>query len=277
MCPGGDLLNYVRKRRKLNENTAKVIFKQILSALEYLHSMNVLHRDIKLDNILLDSKGNIKLGDFGVSKVVKKSEVVYDQCGTPAYIAPEILLDKGYSGSGIDMWSAGVVLYAMLYGTVPFKAHNMKDLHSSIINAKYSLKDTISDEASDLITKILEPNPTHRYTISEILSHPWYAEIDEDIELFNDIEKEKIVREFFSYDTSRYNRNTDNIAVAIDSSEIVQTHTTDSFTEHHLSTQNSLVRNHSTKSVILAPFNSTISQLASETKREIREMMEDRR
>ena len=159
LCPGGDLLNYVRKRRKLSENTAKVIFKQILDALKYLHNKNVLHRDIKLDNILLDSKGRVKLGDFGVSKIVKDGEIIYDQCGTPAYIAPEILLDQGYSGSGIDIWSAGVVLYAMLYGTVPFKAHNMKDLHSSIITAKFSLRDTISEDAIDLIKHILEPDP----------------------------------------------------------------------------------------------------------------------
>lgn len=126
LCPGGDLLNYVRKRRKLNENTAKVIFKQILEALQYLHDKNILHRDIKLDNILLDSKGRVKLGDFGVSKIITSNELIFDQWGTPAYIAPEILLDQGYTGGAIDVWSAGVVLYAMMYGTVPFKAHNMK-------------------------------------------------------------------------------------------------------------------------------------------------------
>jgi carbon catabolite-derepressing protein kinase len=88
-----------------------------------------LHRDIKLDNILLDGKGNVKIADFGVSKSVKANETMFEQSGTPAYIAPEIIRDKGYKGFKADLWSAGVVLFAMLYGTVPFKANNMKDLH----------------------------------------------------------------------------------------------------------------------------------------------------
>lgn len=95
----------------------------------------------------------------------------------------------------------------MLYGTVPFKAHNMKDLHTSIITAKYSIKDTISDHAIDLIKHILEPEPSQRFTISDILSHPWFDDMDEDIELFNDQEKEKILREFTYNNTHRYNRN----------------------------------------------------------------------
>lgn len=163
----------------------------------------------------------------------------------------------------------------MLYGTVPFKAHNMKDLHQSIIEAKFSLKDTISEEAIDLIKKILEPNPDQRPTISEILAHPWFDNISEEIELFNDQEKEKIIKEFFTHDTSKYNRNPDNLDC--ENEEVNHTQTTDSFTEHHLSTQNSLVRNHSTKSVILAPFNSTISELTPRTKKHIREIMRSRK
>lgn len=128
LCAGGDLLNYVRKRRKLKEDVAKCIFKQIIMALGYCHSKSILHRDIKLDNILLDSNGEVKICDFGVSKIVKKDEIITEQCGTPAYIAPEILRDRGYTGFAVDIWSAGVVLYAMLFGTVPFKAGNMSDL-----------------------------------------------------------------------------------------------------------------------------------------------------
>lgn len=176
LCSGGDLLNYVRKRRKLTEDYAKAIFKQILEALHYCHKLNILHRDIKLDNIILDSEGVIKVGDFGVSKIVESKQTMYDQCGTPAYIAPEILRDKGYKGFGIDVWSAGVVLYAMLYGTVPFRAQNMSELHDMIVKAKYSLKAEISEPARDLIKKILEPDPRKRLTIPQILSHPWFSD-----------------------------------------------------------------------------------------------------
>jgi serine/threonine protein kinase len=136
---GGDLLSYVRKRRQLKEEIAKSVFKQIIEAIQYCHSKRILHRDIKLDNILLNIDGGVKICDFGVSKIVKPGEKMMEQCGTPAYIAPEILLDKGYEGFAVDIWSAGVVLYAMLYGTVPFKANNMTELQKMIIKGSYNL------------------------------------------------------------------------------------------------------------------------------------------
>lgn len=128
VCGAGDLLTYVRRRRKLKEDVAKHVFKQVIEGLKYIHSKNILHRDIKLDNILLTSEGDVKICDFGVSKIVKNGEIMTEQCGTPAYIAPEVFENRGYENYGSDVWSAGVVLYAMLYGTVPFKASNMTEL-----------------------------------------------------------------------------------------------------------------------------------------------------
>ena len=93
---------------------------QIMKGMEAFMSENIAHRDIKLDNILLDGVGNVKIGDFGVSKQIQPNTMMFEQCGTPAYIAPEILRNKGY-GLSVDLWSAGVVLFAMLYGSVPFK------------------------------------------------------------------------------------------------------------------------------------------------------------
>ena len=128
LCAGGDLLNYVRKRRRLKEPFAQKIFRQIVDGISYIHSKYVAHRDIKLDNILLDGKGNVKIADFGVSRQIQPDQIMREQCGTPAYIAPEILRNRGYS-LNVDLWSAGVVLFAMLYGTVPFKAQTMDELH----------------------------------------------------------------------------------------------------------------------------------------------------
>ena len=118
----GDLLQYVKKRKRLSEEESRRIFKQIVYGLAHCHCRSVLHRDIKLDNILLDKNGDVKICDFGVSRVIKRSQRITEQCGTPAYIAPEIISDRGYSGFDADIWSLGVLLFAMVSGTVPFKA-----------------------------------------------------------------------------------------------------------------------------------------------------------
>jgi len=253
LCAGGDLLNYVRKRKKLDELSAKYLFKQLIEGLGYLHSKNVLHRDIKLDNILLDGKGMVKIADFGVSKQVRPNEIMREQCGTPAYIAPEIIRDRGYQGFKADLWSAGVVLYAMLYGTVPFKANNMQDLHKLILQAKYNLKDEISESAKTLLRALLEPDPIKRLTIKQVLSHPWMSDAPEEgtLQIFNSEEQEVIRREFTYNNPSRFNRN-----------ELPQNpdeEPWDCFTELNLDSMNATLRNASTKSVILAPFNSSVS------------------
>ena len=107
LCCGGDLLTYVRKRRRLAEPLAKYLFKQIVEGVGHVHSKHIIHRDIKLDNILLDAQGHIKIGDFGVSKELKAGEKIYESCGTPAYIAPEVLTEHGYEGNSVDLWSLG--------------------------------------------------------------------------------------------------------------------------------------------------------------------------
>jgi 5'-AMP-activated protein kinase, catalytic alpha subunit len=208
LCAGGDLLNFVRKRKKLDENIARVLFKQIIEGIGYIHSKKILHRDIKLDNILLDGKGRVKIADFGVSKTVQKGEVMKEQSGTPAYIAPEIIRDKGYKGFKADLWSAGVVLFALLYGTVPFKANNMKDLHAQIMEARYNMKDEISESAKSLIRGLLNVDPHKRLSVTQVLQHEWLAGtefLSKDI--FNDEEKEVIRSEFTYNDPSRFNRN----------------------------------------------------------------------
>lgn len=241
LCAGGDLLNYVRRRRRLKEPIAQLIFKQLINGLEYCHYKGIIHRDIKLDNVLLNANGDIKIGDFGVSKCVKKGERMYEQCGTPAYIAPEILKDRGYEGFGADTWSAGVVLYALLYGTVPFKCNDMRSLQKRILKGKYSLKDDVSECARDLLRRMLETNPKKRITESEILAHPWMQQ-QSDKSLFTEAEKAAIRREYSCMRKTEHGTGT-------------------LFTEQNIdSTLNDLTKNATTKSAILAPFNSSQSE-----------------
>lgn len=272
---GGDLLNYVRKRRRLKESYAKYIFKQIIEGIAHVHSKGILHRDIKLDNILLDGKGIIKIADFGVSRIVTNIEdKMTEQWGTPAYIAPEILRDNGYYGFACDLWSAGVVLYAMLYGTVPFKANNMQDLHKLIMKAKYTLKDDISEEARDLLKCLLERDPNKRFNVIDIMAHDWMQGIEEQMVLFNDQETQLIRDEFTFNNSKRYNRNTKNINLESDRSrntEMTELNS-DCFTEQRLdSWEDELLKNVSTKSIILAPFNSTKSHLSSKLHESVEE------
>lgn len=174
----GDMLRYVKRKGRLTEDVAKDLFKQIVSGLRYCHQNLVLHRDIKLDNILLDENKNVKICDFGVSRFVKKGQVIKEQCGTPAYIAPEIIRDKGYEGCYADIWSLGVVLYAMVTGTVPFKADNIEDLHKVILKGKYSIPSFLSENCKDLLSKMLKLNPYSRISIDVLDEHPWFEKVE---------------------------------------------------------------------------------------------------
>ena len=130
---GGNLLNAINKMNKIPENLAKIIFKQLIKTLQYIHSNGIVHRDIKPDNILLDLDNTIKICDFGVSKIISEGQLIRDSCGTPAFVAPEILLDYPYDPFPTDIWSSGVVLYAMTTGFFPFRGVNETQLHKSSI------------------------------------------------------------------------------------------------------------------------------------------------
>jgi len=174
---GGDLLKYVKEKTRLFESEARYIFKQIVEGLGYCHKHKILHRDIKLDNILLDSNFNVKICDFGVSRWINVGESITEQCGTPAYIAPEIISDDGYDNFYVDIWSLGVCLYAMLNGTVPFKASNMSDLKRVINRGKYDYTVKLSPECKDLLNGLLDTNRKDRLTVPQILEHPWLTNI----------------------------------------------------------------------------------------------------
>ena len=238
---GGDLLTYVKKRSKLSEKISKYIFKQLLLAINYIHSKNIVHRDIKLDNVLIDLNNNIKLCDFGVGKMVHEKEVLSDQCGTPAYIAPEILVNKGYNGFGVDVWSSGVVLYTMLSGNVPFKANNLNDLQNMIITGSFQEINGISKECNDLLHKLLQINPKKRITVEEALNHPWLkGNEDNKLTLFTKAEMVLLSKNYFDY------RN-------CSKEEMIE-----NFTLKNLNTKDiNENKNNLTKSFIFAPFNTS--------------------
>lgn len=184
---GGDLLRLIKRRGKLEESDSKYIFKQIVYGVAHIHCRSVIHRDIKLDNILLDSEKGVKICDFGVSKITKKGQMIKEQCGTPAYLAPEIIKDEGYEGFYVDIWSLGVLLFAMLTGTVPFKAPTLEELHVLILDGKFSIPDYVSKEASDVLKGMICLEPKERLTVPQILSHQWLKDTTED----SDTESEK--------------------------------------------------------------------------------------
>jgi serine/threonine protein kinase len=244
----GDLLTYIKKRSKLTEPVAKFIFKQIILGIKHIHDNNIIHRDIKLDNILLDLDNNIKICDFGVSRKINIGEILFEQCGTPAYIAPEILINKGYEGFGVDIWSAGVVLYAMLSGTVPFKGNNLKELHDLIINGKYKEIKGVSKEAEDLIKKILEVDPKIRIKTEEILNHPWLVDLD-----FNFWKNQNLFTNAEYILLAKSNVDYRNIAFKEDMIENFNIRNLDTIEEN-------INKNINTKSLILAPFNTSVSE-----------------
>lgn len=176
----GDLLKYTKANEQLTENDAKYMFYQITMGLRYIHQQDIIHRDIKLDNILVDESNRCKICDFGVSKRIDPNELIMDQCGTPAYIAPEIILDEGYKGFSADIWSLGVLLFSLLTGCMPFKSNTIEDLHKKILEGKYEFPENSrpTPEAIDLISKMIVLEPERRLTIEEVIRHNWVKSID---------------------------------------------------------------------------------------------------
>lgn len=174
---GGDLRNYLRAKTRLAEPEARHLFRQIVEGVAAVHSRKVIHRDLKLENILLDAEHtNVKICDFGICKAFGKGQLLNDQSGTPAYIAPEVLAEQGAVGYASDLWSLGVMLYALLTGKFPFTAENSEDLNKQILTGSYPPPLNVSTNASNLIASLLALLPSHRIRVDEVLSHHWLLE-----------------------------------------------------------------------------------------------------
>jgi serine/threonine protein kinase len=159
--------------KKLMENEACQIFTQVIYALQYCHSKNITHRDIKLENIQLDLHFNVKLIDFGFATCYSKDKKSLIYCGSPSYMAPEIINKTEFKGPPVDIWACGIVLYLLVTGEFPFKSNNEKRVFEKIRKGSISIPPFISPLCCDLITKILQIDPSIRPSASEILNHPW--------------------------------------------------------------------------------------------------------
>ena len=173
-CEGKDILDYILTKTKLSEEESLKFFRQLINALFYLHSQNIAHRDIKIDNLLLDRNQNLKLIDFGLSTKYPDDDLLSQACGTLIYAAPELLQGKEYHGMLADVWSSGIVLYGMLSGYLPFGDKNDEINKQKIIKGEIKYPNFFSPEVKDLLMHMLDLNPMTRYTLQEIRNHPWF-------------------------------------------------------------------------------------------------------
>ncbi len=281
---GGNLFSFVKKRRKLSEKTAKFLFRQIILGIKHIHSQKIVHRDIKLENILIDLNNNIKICDFGIGRILNsRKQMLHDKCGTPMYMAPEILLSsktKGYEGFPVDIWSSGISLYIMLSGTLPFNLKNNEsssmdeennnniELQYSIINKEPKKIEKISDEAKDLLKGLLNKNPNKRLTIEQILNHPWLKCDEKNLKnkkyhLFTKAEMIMLSKTYIDYRNGLIEDLKENFTI---SNLIIE--------KNNKKGENK-IKNITTKSSLLAPYNTLIQDNESILEEESQDSFDD--
>ena len=184
LVTGGELFDSIVKEGKFSDDKARKYFRQLIHGLSYCNTKGVCHRDLKPENLLLDQNANLKISDFGLSALYtggddgetnQRTLLLHTTCGTPNYVAPEVLEDKGYDGKKADIWSCGVILYVLLAGFLPFDEKKMADLFRKIQAAEVQYPAWFSDDVRDLLRKILTADPGNRANISEIQQHQWYT------------------------------------------------------------------------------------------------------
>jgi serine/threonine protein kinase len=173
-CAQGNLFSHIVSEGMFPEQRARVIFRQIAEALSYIHERDIAHRDLKPDNILIDRLFNAKLADFGLCHVTKSKSLLRTRCGSPLYAPPEILAGKDYDGKAADIWSLGVVLYAMVTGMLPWSSDNQIELFRQIREMDVEIPAHLSSMLQELLVKMLNKDPANRATITEVLNSPWF-------------------------------------------------------------------------------------------------------
>ncbi|KAJ3037877.1 hypothetical protein HK097_003346, partial [Rhizophlyctis rosea] len=171
---GGELFDYIVAHKRLKEKIARRLFRQVISAVDYCHQSSVIHRDLKPENILLDTERNIKIIDFGFVKLYDREDMLKTFCGSPFYASPEMILGKQYIGPEVDIWSMGVILFALLNGHLPFRDANTTELYRKISHGVYETQTQyMTGSSADLIKRMLTVDPEKRATLEEVRHHPW--------------------------------------------------------------------------------------------------------
>lgn len=174
---GGELFDRLLNHGLFDEDHNRRCFHQLISAVRHCHSLGVFHRDLKLDNLLLDDDLNIKVSDFGLSATmdqIRPDGMLHTLCGTPAYLTPEMLAKKGYDGEKVDVWQCGVVLYVLTTGSLPFNDADVPTMLRRIYRGRVGIPRWVQPDLKRLIKRLLDPNPKTRITVDEILQDPWF-------------------------------------------------------------------------------------------------------
>ncbi|WOH13126.1 hypothetical protein DCAR_0832635 [Daucus carota subsp. sativus] len=175
----GDLFERIASKGKLSEDAGRKMFQQLVDGVSYCHNRGVFHRDLKLENVLVDTEGNIKISDFGLSALpqhFRDDGLLHTTCGSPNYVAPEVLHNRGYDGGTSDTWSCGVILYVILTGYLPFDDRNLAVLYQKIFKGDVHIPKGLSAGARKLIRRILDPDPRTRITLAEIKQDEWFKQ-----------------------------------------------------------------------------------------------------
>ena len=178
-CNNGELFNFIVERQGLKEERAASFLYQILSGLQFVHNQSIAHRDLKPENLLLDHEFKIKISDFGLSKFVDRKGLCSTPCGSPCYASPECLSGQKYDGRKSDLWSVGVILYAMVTGRLPWTKRNQKQLFEQIKRGEYKIPQGISQSCQNLISGFMTVDPKQRLTIKQALKSDFFSQIDD--------------------------------------------------------------------------------------------------
>jgi len=174
----GEVFDFITREKRIPEDTVKRIFYQVLLAIEYCHKNNVVHRDLKAENLLLDSEDNVKIADFGFGNFFQSGAKLSTSCGSPPYAAPEIFMGENYEGPQLDVWSLGVVLYVLVCGAFPFDGSNLATLKDRVLAGRFRIPFWMSSDCENLIRRMLVVNPRKRLSIAQIKKHKWLHDIN---------------------------------------------------------------------------------------------------